>query len=157
MAYTLFEEGTAEEVYERALSYQGEHCFFLEVTDSQKGLGRCTQYFDRPLVCRSFGVAARKNKNNQIEYSVCKPLKENKSDEYQALLGKREGQVPYIEILSSKLAGLDPAFLEQQFPINKSLCIILEKLFMYSAYASTDEMGALRTASPEILNFSSSP
>jgi Fe-S-cluster containining protein len=153
MAYDIFERGEAVEIHEMAKNYKGENCFFLDVSNQGQWLGTCKEYQHRPLVCRSFGVAARKGKNDLIQYSVCKPLKENRAEQYAELLNKNTSDIPpFIEVLSSRLSSLDPAFLEAELPIHQSLAIVLEKIMMYSYYASP-----LTTASPETLSFPSSP
>jgi Fe-S-cluster containining protein len=154
MAYDLLERGKAESVIEKAINYKGENCFLFAVSNQSTGMGTCTEYNNRPLVCRSFGVAARKGKNDLVQYSVCRPLKENKTEQYAELLNKKfsDISIPFIEILSSRLAALDPAFFEEELPINQSLAIVLEKVLMHAYYA-----GPLTTASPETLNFPSSP
>jgi Fe-S-cluster containining protein len=154
MAYDILLRGEAESVIEKALNYKGENCFLFAVSDQTRGMGTCTEYNNRPLVCRSFGVAARKGKNDLIQYSICKPLKENKAEQYTELLNKKSTDIniPFIEILSSKLASLHPAFFEEELPINESLAIVLEKILMHAYYT-----GPLTTASPETLSSPSSP
>lgn len=139
MAYDILDRGDAEKIHEMASNYHGTTCFFLDVENFETGRGKCREYKNRPLVCRSFGVAARKDKNGSVEFSVCKPLKEGRSLEYNELIQKdwiHAPDVPYIEKLSSRLCTLDPAFLDKQHPINESLVIILEKIMMHSLFSS---------------------
>ena len=128
----LIEEKSAEEMLSKALAQVDKRCLLMKVTDEEKGLGSCSHYQYRPYVCRTFGVAARKDKYGHPEFSICKVIKEDFPAEHTQMLKDKfkESELPYIELWRKKLDALDPKFLDEQFPINKSLAIILEKLLL---------------------------
>ncbi len=145
MALQLLKSGEAEKYLELSLSKQDERCVFLNVSDERSFKASCSQYAFRPLVCRTFGVSARHFKNGKIDFSVCKTLKDNKPEEFNNLIQYQENlnnvKLPFIDLCKSRLVTLDPQFLDSEFPINKSLRIILEKiLYLSSLYDFTQEL-----------------
>jgi Fe-S-cluster containining protein len=130
MALDLFERGEAVNYYDKCVAYSGEQCIFMEVSDLKMGKGRCTEYQFRPLVCRTFGVAGRHNKKEEINYSICTILKETHEATYKKFisLNLSNDDVMFIDDSKSRLSNIDPAFLEQEYPINISLSIILAKI-----------------------------
>lgn len=135
LALELYERGEAQSMYDKCLAHKADHCLFMNITDKQNGKGRCTEYQFRPLVCRTFGVAGRRDKSSQINFSVCTTLKEIKPENYSELVNKKfsNDEVPFIDISKNRLATLDPQFLEEEFPINESLAIMLEKILFISS------------------------
>jgi uncharacterized protein len=57
-------------------------CLFYHV--EKPGLGYCTQYQWRPLTCRVFGFATRRNKYGQDELVCCKLIKEKMPNDFAA-------------------------------------------------------------------------
>lgn len=138
LAMELYARGEAEEMLASLSGKESSRCFFMNITDEAAGKGRCTEYKFRPLVCRTFGVAPRHDKNKNVNFSVCTTLKEINASDYQAMLSKDFSQVdiPFIDQSKNKLSTLDPRFMEEEFPINKSLSIILEKVLFYESFNS---------------------
>jgi Fe-S-cluster containining protein len=140
LALELLARGEAQEMYEKVLGKNNERCIFLNVDNEEKYVGKCSFYKNRPLVCRTFGVSARHDKDKKVEFSVCRPLKEKKALEYQSLLEKKfsleDSTLPFIDVCKNRLSALDPLFYEEEFPINQALTMILEKVLLYSAYES---------------------
>jgi Fe-S-cluster containining protein len=134
MALDLLDRGIAQETYDKCLEHKADHCLFMKISDLKNGKGRCTEYQFRPLICRTFGVAGRRDKMGKINFSVCTTLKEIKAKEYQELTAKEflPQEVPFIDLSKNRLATLDPKFLEEEFPINQSLAIMLEKILFIS-------------------------
>lgn len=130
MALKLFKEKKAELTLQKAIENLDQRCIFLQVTNEEKGEAFCSEYQNRPFICRTFGVAARKNKYHQPDFSICKIIKEEKGEnvEKPELFSSSEEELPYIEIWRKRLATIDPQFLDSEFPINKSMQLILEKV-----------------------------
>lgn len=142
MALSLIERGCANEVFEKCKIFSADHCMFMEISDLKAGKGMCKEYLYRPLICRTFGVAGRHDKNNRINFSVCTTLKETHPEKYKNLVNAnlRDDEVAFIDNSKSKISNFDPAFLEQEFPINESLAIILEKvLFLQNLDSGPDD------------------
>lgn len=138
MALAIFERGEGPAMLEKCLSHKADHCMFMSITNKANGKGRCTEYEHRPLVCRTFGVAGKKDKMGAIGFSVCTTLKEINSKEYLDLTKKefQDSEVPFINNSKNHLATINPKFLEQEFPINESLAIMLEKILFVAEMAS---------------------
>lgn len=138
LALEFLSRGDAEKVYALCLEKHNERCLLLNVDNEEKFQGKCSEYNYRPLICRTFGVSARHGKKDNVDYSVCKVIKEDKSTEYYELLLKNYPQdtsdLPYIDLGKNRLAALDPRFLSEEYPINQSLRIILEKVLLYASY-----------------------
>lgn len=139
LAMELLRRGDAQEVYDRCDTVSAGRCFFLVVDNAEKYLGKCSEYLHRPLVCRAFGVSARHSKNNQVDFSVCQVIKEQRSVEFQEMLSKVQNKelekLPFIDYGKNQLATLDPRFLEREYPLNESLKMILEKVLLVAQYA----------------------
>lgn len=135
LGLSLISRNQAESMLEKCLSNLQNHCVLLEVQDADRGLARCSEYSFRPYICRAFGVSARKNKYGKPDFSICKFIKEDWPEELTTMLQNEfaEKDLPYIELWRKKIESLDPAFLEQQLPINQSLAIMLEKLLFIEA------------------------
>lgn len=139
MALHLLETNRVEEYLEELNQHiEEQHCVFLEVTDKESFKGFCREYLHRPIVCRTFGVSARKTKDLKTDYSICKLIKENKPEAYAQLIQNInfiEDEIPYINTSKSNLLALSPKFLEKEYPLNESLRIILDKVLLISSFS----------------------
>lgn len=138
LALDLIKRGVAESVLEKAQSYEADHCMFMQITDVKAGKGQCMEYEFRPLVCRTFGVAGKHNKEGGASFSVCTTLKEKNKKIYSELISRKFEitDIPFINKSKSKLCTLNPHFLDEELPINKSLALILDKLLLEQHYRS---------------------
>ncbi len=139
LALHLLNTGEAENYLEKSLLQKDERCMFLQVSSETEFKASCEQYFFRPLTCRTFGVSARHLKTEkEVEFQVCKTLKENKPNEFQNLVDDNTAgtkqSLPFIGICKNRLISLDPRFLEKEFPINEALKMMLEKILHLSQY-----------------------
>jgi Fe-S-cluster containining protein len=134
MALDLLERKIAKEMYEKCLEHSADHCLFMLVSDREKGLGKCTEYIYRPLVCRTFGVAGKHDKNNKVAFSVCTTLREKHPESYDQLINSdlKNEKIPFINNSKNKLFSFDPSFMEKELPINQALAVILNKVIFYS-------------------------
>lgn len=139
LAMEILERGDGEKIYEKCLENKDLKCIFLNVEDEKTYKASCSEYYHRPLICRTFGVSGRHNKYNQIEYSVCKLIKEEKHEAYANLLKNMSidlESVPFIDMAKTHIAPLDPRFLEEEVQINEAMRIMLEKLLFLKNYES---------------------
>ncbi|MBC7429260.1 MAG: YkgJ family cysteine cluster protein [Bacteriovorax sp.] len=143
MVLDMLERGEALSIYEKCGEFSADHCMFMEISDFNTGKGQCSEYQFRPLVCRTFGVAGRHDKNNNINYSVCTTLKEAHEGKYNQLISSTlvDDEVMFIDDSKSRLSNLDPAFLEQEYPINVALFIMLEKILFLVSLDSCPDNG----------------
>ena len=133
LALSLLKRGLAEEFLDRAKNEQFGFCILTSVTNLELGMARCSEYEYRPLICRAFGVAGRKNKKDEIDLSICKTLKDIYPD--KEFIYKEEN-VPLIGSATGMLQSIDPVFFEEQKNINTSLIYILEKVLIWNSYQS---------------------
>ncbi len=136
LALDLIERGEAEKVLDNSLNHKANHCMFMNITDFKAGKGQCTEYEFRPLVCRTFGVAGKHDKDGRVSFSVCATLKETNPLDYAALLVRKFecNDIPFIDKSKNNLFCLDPDFLQEEFPINKSLSMLLDKLLLEQSF-----------------------
>lgn len=139
MALYLLENNKVDEYLDRLDNPEhNQFCVFLEVKDKESYKGFCREYDQRAIICRTFGVSARKTKDLRTDYSVCKSIKENKSEAYQKLiqnLNQIEDEIPYISCSKNNLVSLSPKFMESEYPLNQSLRIILDKVLLISSFS----------------------
>ncbi len=137
MALYLLESNKVDEYLNRLENPEHPYCTFLEITDKESFKGFCREYQHRAIICRTFGVSARKSKDLKTDYSVCKTIKENKSQAYSQLIqtfNHLEKEIPYISSSKNNLLALSPKFMEQEYPINQSLRIMLDKVLLISSF-----------------------
>lgn len=116
-AWDIVESNRTEDVL-NALTIQPEgQCLFYQ-RDSEDGhQGHCGNYQFRAMVCRSFGVAAVKNKRGEKTLSVCKLIKAHYPNLYERTNAE---PAPIIGEFAQQVLGLDP-HLAQIYPINTAL------------------------------------
>jgi len=87
------------------------------------GNGRCTYYNHRPLICRLFGFAARKNKYNHIEFSPCKKVRQKDPPLAQRVeMAIANGaRPPLFQESAFRVASLMPSLGFKRYPINRAL------------------------------------
>jgi Fe-S-cluster containining protein len=137
LAMDLLKRDLAEEYLKKCKEDTTGICIMQTIHDGKLGLGVCTDYQYRPLICRAFGVAGRKNRLDQIDLSICKTLKDlNLGDDLNVeSLAVPVKEIPLIGHSKSKLEAIDPVLLMPQYNINKALEIILEKVLLWNSYS----------------------
>ena len=99
---------------------------------SEKPLyGFCTYYPFRPLLCRLFGFAVRKNRHDGFDFCACRHLKESAPDsvkraELSISMGLR---IPVYQESFMRIAALNPSIGIQRRPINLAIKEALEYLY----------------------------
>lgn len=85
---------------------------------------------------QDFWSGGKHDKDGKVSFSVCTTLKETNEKEYLDLLSKKfeNTDIPFIDKAKSKLTCLDPRFLEEEFPINQSLAMLLDKLLLEQSF-----------------------
>jgi Fe-S-cluster containining protein len=93
------------------------------------GTGRCSYYQFRPLVCRLFGFAARRNKFGRLELSTCKLIRLRAPEAaHRAETAISEGRLDVAVYQDSvmRIASMDPDIGFRRLPINGALKGALE-------------------------------
>ena len=95
------------------------------------GTGRCSYYEFRPLICRLFGFAFRRNKLGNLEFAACKVMKERPPEaghRFESAISETLGAPVYQESFM-RIALLDPGMGYRCLPINWALREALERLY----------------------------
>ena len=127
LAQELWKSGKAEEVWDEL---DAPSCVLYEADPTIPGNGKCGVYPFRPLICRIFGYAARRNKEGALELATCKKIKEDQPQEIKnAQVAIENGlEVPILSEAWLTLLDIDPDQATKRYPINKALKLALEKV-----------------------------
>ncbi len=123
--------GWLKEIESRNLSGP---CVFYKSDPQRPGMGRCSVYPWRPLICRLFGFSAMSDKNGKKQLLTCPIIKERHAVQIATIeknLGKEH--VPGTADYTMQVQGLDPA-LSQELPINEAIYRALEKVGLIVQY-----------------------
>lgn len=132
-AYHLHKQGKAIEWLENP-DLNNSVCAILD--PNRIGLGHCTSYETRALICRLFGFSARLNKYGSRELMSCQVIKGEQPEEFlvaQALT-LAGGQVPLMKDYYMRLQSIDWDLGAKFYPINVAIKMALETVLHYYAY-----------------------
>jgi len=106
-------------------------CVLLLHEQPQDGKGLCGYYDFRPLLCRLFGFASRKNKYNKPEFSPCRIIKSADPDGVKrAEIAVSEGlKAPVYQEAFMRIASINPGMGYRILPINQAIKGALEHLY----------------------------
>ena len=98
-------------------------CVLYEPDAVIEGNGRCTSYSTRPLLCRLFGFASRKNKYGRMEFSPCRVIRHVQPDILQRVeIAIQNGISPPVYQESFlRVAGILPSLGFRRLPINQAI------------------------------------
>jgi Fe-S-cluster containining protein len=133
----------AEEIYQRkeqeAVLFTLEErrnqvdfrCVLYRANAGVPGTGGCPYYEFRPLVCRLFGFAFRRNKFGNLELSTCKIIRERTPEAvHRAEIGIYVGlDVPVYQDSFMRIASMDSGIGYRRLSINLALKEALERLY----------------------------
>jgi len=93
--------------------------------------GPCSYYEYRPLVCRLFGFASRRNKFGRIELMTCRIIKDYKPSEVRrAEMAISQGlRLPVYQDAFMRISSIKPAIGFRRLPINEALKAAIETLY----------------------------
>lgn len=116
-------------------------CVLFEAHPTDPRKGRCRFYQWRPSVCRLFGYAGRRNKQNIPELAACKIHKETCPDTLLSIREKlKNGELtlPQMVEWTERIAHIEPGRGYKLLPINQALREALIILLMEQCYTETD-------------------
>ena len=130
LASAIHRTGRAEDILRRIESTEDPTCavFLPDLDDRKKG--RCTLYHARPLVCRLFGFAARRNRNGKNQAVICPVMREaipEACERTERAVGEGLG-TPVYQDYSMKVASLDFSLSRRRIPINEAIRKALERV-----------------------------
>lgn len=93
--------------------------------------GLCSYYEFRPLVCRLFGFAARRNKHDKIELMPCRVVRESTPSEVnRAEMALSQGlSLPVYQDAFMRVSYIKPNIGSRRLPINQALKEAIETLY----------------------------
>ncbi len=98
-------------------------CVLYRPEAGNTGRGRCGFYGFRPLVCRLFGFASRRNKKGVLEPCLCGRVKDRWPAESgrSGALFSGEAQLPPYQDRFMRIAAMHPIYGVKRLPINTAL------------------------------------
>jgi len=117
----------AEEKYLSAIAEMEEHgterCVIYDRALIPEQPGCCTLYDYRPLVCRLFGFAARRDKKGGLEFVACRWLNDATPEAVKrAQIGIASGLVIAVyQDAFMRVASVNPALGFRRLPINRAI------------------------------------
>jgi uncharacterized protein len=134
LAEAIFDNGEAEMVLdavELRLSENDFSCVLYRPDPDHPENGRCAHYSPRPLVCRLFGFAARRNRLGDLELCTCKHISGSIPDiVLKAQDSVSKGcPIPVYQDSFMRIASLNPAIGFKRLPINTAIKQAVEYLF----------------------------
>jgi len=136
-AYHLYREKKAVDFYEKLLLRQNEPvCVLLSAVFTETRPGFCTNYKNRPLICRLFGFSAMLNRYHHPVLVTCKTIKENDPVNYQNAVNSIAGggYVPVISDYFQQVRSIDPDLGSKMFTINMAMKKAIEIVLNYYSY-----------------------
>ncbi len=134
-AMYLNQIGKAEEWLERIDKLADDKiCAILN--PSQPGVGLCSEYPHRGLICRLFGFSARTNKYDKKELVTCSIIKTEQQLKFHEaeLQINSGGKVPVMSDYYIKLYDIDPFLANEFMPINQAIKKAIEIVLQYYLY-----------------------
>jgi len=133
-AYHIYMLRQSEAWLDRFNAHEDPVCLFFN--PSTAGMGSCSQYKHRGLICRLFGFSARTNKYANREFVSCQTIKTEQTDNYQFTVEKvRAGDpVPVMNQYYMRLVGIDPLLAREFFPVNEAIRRAVETVLHHYTY-----------------------
>lgn len=134
LAWEIYREGLGEEIIgltEERTAVDNWTCAAFRCHDKPASDTGCCDYYDfRPLLCRLFGFAARRDKYGRREFSTCRILKATSPFAVQrAAIAVTSGlDVPVYQECHMQVATVDPGLGFRRLPINTALKQAIEFL-----------------------------
>lgn len=130
----LYQQGKAEEWYDKLKNSDSTICLILNPT--QAGAGLCSEYPHRGLICRLFGYSARTNKYGAKELVTCQIIKAEQAASYEATQKKIAENlgVPVMSDYYMKLHAIDFELTRDFYPINRAIQKAIEIVMQHYAY-----------------------
>ena len=135
-AQHLHERDQAFEWLEKIKTADTTICTILN--PMQGGVGMCSQYTHRGLICRLFGFSARTNKYGKKELVTCQIIKEESAANFEKAVGKIDAgaEIPVMNHFYMRLHAIDFDLTREFFPINEAIKRAIEIILHYHAYRS---------------------
>ncbi|MDD4150506.1 MAG: YkgJ family cysteine cluster protein [Bacteroidales bacterium] len=140
-SFQIYLEGKSQEVLAELTKKQDSECFLynhLSIID--KGIGNCSDYYHRGLICRLFGNAANRDKYGKMQLLTCKIIKELNPESFKLISSEIEN-IKYIPVCTDyymKLQQIDFKLGNIIVPINQAMTMAIEEVLNYYYYHPYD-------------------
>jgi uncharacterized protein len=133
-AHHLYQTDQATDWLDKIESSDQAICHILNPT--QAGVGLCSEYQYRGLICRLFGYSARVNKYGKKELVTCQIIKTEQKESFEKTEQKitEDMPVPVMSNYYMQLHAIDPELARDFYPINMAIKKALEIVLHYYAY-----------------------
>lgn len=134
-AHHLHQQNRAFEWLENLKANPSTICLILNPT--REGVGLCSEYAYRGLICRLFGYSARTNKYGQRELVTCEIIKTEQQEKYEGAVSSIERNqldVPVMHSYYLQLTAIDLELTHDFYPINRAIQRAIETVLAYYAY-----------------------
>lgn len=137
-ALYLAGEGKAAEWYDRLSAGSEPICLILD--SNSKGVGLCSEYMHRGLICRLFGYSARTNKYGAKELVTCSVIKTGQTAAYEKAESGIQADlpVPVMNQFYMRLSAIDPVMAAEFYPINVAIRKALERVLHHQGYKESE-------------------
>lgn len=148
LAWHLYQTGRLTEMQAHLVKHESsKRCALFQVEDESRGLGRCSVYQHRPLVCRLFGSSARRDKDDTHEVLACQWQHAEHRDRIAAVeraMNLRSEQMPVSQDWSMRLhAAISDETLSESLPINEALREAIARIDFITYYQAPADLVAL--------------
>ncbi len=135
LALHYFMNGQAEVMLEK-FKEKNVTCHVFNPTNAELGLGNCSNYNYRGLICRLFGMSAAKSRANDLQLYTCGIIKSSQEEEYKRTAEqiKISRQVPMVTDYYQRLNSIDSTLAGQYYPINEATRRAIEYVLNYYTY-----------------------
>lgn len=109
------------------------------------GVGHCSSYATRGMICRLFGFSAKLNKYGNRELITCQVIKSGQPDAYltaaaETLAGS---PVPLMRDYYMKMYAIDWELSQKFYPINTAIKKAIETVLHYYAYREEEGLATM--------------
>lgn len=110
-------------------------CVFYKTDSRKTGMGRCSIYRFRPLICRLFGFSAMSDKHGKKQLLTCPIIKESYAEQIRTIENNldQNNLIPKTTDYTMQVQTLDSS-LSQELPINEAIHRALEKVGLIFQY-----------------------
>jgi len=124
------EEDTIMAAIDKAMAADDAKCVLFRSDEAIAGHGRCSYYRHRPLICRLFGFAARRDKFGGQEICLCRVVRDNNREAMKSFSESSTDALmaPIYQDSFMRVSTIHPDLGFRLFPINIALTRALEYL-----------------------------
>lgn len=134
-AYHLYLNKLADVWLNKIEASDSALCAILSPT--QSGVGLCSEYPYRGLICRLFGYSARTNKYGKKEFVTCQIIKTEQKEMFanaNAMIEEGIASVPVMNQYYLQLQSIDYDLTRNFYPINEALKRAIELIMQHYYY-----------------------